>query len=196
MPQLVLPDERYKQSYLQALDEYQAEGLAQYVELDRAALERDFAGFVRQLRSETVQENVREGYVPHTTLWLVEGDTFLGRVDIRHELTDYLRAKGGHIGYDIRPTQRKKGYGTMALEMGIEYARKLGLEKVLLTCDVGNIGSNKIIQASGGVLDETASHDKQPEETAAAASASAPEKNRYWIELQTLIFSLYATISA
>ena len=62
---------------------------------------------------------------------------------------------GGHIGYGIRPTERRKGYNKINLYLGIVEAKKVGLEKVMLDCDVNNIGSDKTLKALGGVLERT-----------------------------------------
>lgn len=146
MALLVLPSDQYKSSFIQAVHEYQSEELPYYLTLDPTSLAQDFQTYTEQLAAEAQGEHLPEGFVPHTTYWLVENDEFIGRVDIRHE---------GHIAYDIRPTQRRKGYGKLALELAKQKAQELGLTEVLITCDVNNIGSNKIIQGAGGVLQET-----------------------------------------
>ncbi|WP_261664423.1 GNAT family N-acetyltransferase [Deinococcus sp. Marseille-Q6407] len=71
------------------------------------------------------------GFVHSEYRWLVEGKTYLGRVSLRHTLNDHLRESGGHIGYEIRPSQQRRGYGTLILRLALERARELGLERVL-----------------------------------------------------------------
>lgn len=134
MPQLVLPSDQYKSSFLQALHEYQTEGLPAYASLNPSQIESDFPAFLTELKNSQP---------PHTTFWLVQESEFLGRVDVRQT---------GDLSYDIRPSQRRKGYGKLALDLGIQEAHKMGLGEVLVTCEVGNIGSTKIIEAEGGVL--------------------------------------------
>src|SRR6185369_17475990 len=107
MPQLVLPDLKYKDSYLEAVKEYQAEDLPNYRGLDPEKLQNDFPGYLEQLQRESRGEGLPADYVPHTVFWLVEGDQYLGRLDIRHILNDFLHQQAGHIGYDVRPTQRR-----------------------------------------------------------------------------------------
>jgi predicted acetyltransferase len=92
--------------------------------------------------------------VPQTTFWLVDGDAYIGRLSLRHHLNDSLRLIGGHIGYDIRPSMRRQGYGTRALALGLIEARNLGLTRVLVTCDKENTGSRRIIERNGGVLED------------------------------------------
>jgi len=173
MPELVTPQAQYKNSFLEALVEYKAEDLPNYRSLDPAALAADFESFLEQMKKESTGEDLPDGFVPHTVYWLVEGDTYLGRVDIRHILNDFLHKEGGHIGYDVRPSERKKGYGHLALKLGKEKAKELGMNEVLITCDITNIGSNKIIRASGGKLENTVE-----------VGADKPAKNRYWIDLK------------
>jgi len=174
MPQLVLPSTDYQDSFLAALAEFQAEDLPNYNfrDLNVEELRSNFGAYVEQVLSERQGLNLPLGYVPHTVWWLVKGPEYLGRVDIRHQLNEQLLKLGGHIGYSIRSSQRRKGYGTLALKLALEKARELGLHKVLVTCDIDNIGSNKIIQANGGVLENTVE-----------AGEGNPPKNRYWITL-------------
>lgn len=83
----------------------------------------------------------------------MEGDKYLGRTSIRYTLNDRLREYGGHIGYEIRPSEQRKGYGTLILRLALTRARELGLERVLVTCDVDNYGSRGVTENNGGVLE-------------------------------------------
>ncbi|MET9517835.1 GNAT family N-acetyltransferase [Streptomyces sp. NPDC002994] len=83
----------------------------------------------------------------------VYGDTFLGRIHLRHRLTPQLRETGGHIGYGVRPGARRQGHATAMLRACLPYARELGIESVLLTCDRDNAGSRRAIEANGGVFE-------------------------------------------
>jgi predicted acetyltransferase len=79
----------------------------------------------------------------------------LGMVNIRHYLNDFLLQFGGHIGYSIRPSERRKGYAKLQLQLALEFLKSIGVDKVLVTCDDQNIGSYKTIEACGGVLENT-----------------------------------------
>lgn len=164
---LVLPDALYKESYLAAFRELQAEG----VTTDTAWLkpEENFEGFVEKLKSQARGENLPEGFVAHTEYWLVDGKEYIGGLDIRHMLTDHLRMIGGHIGYSIRPSKRRRGYGKLILKLGLAKAKEMGMEKVLVTCDVSNAGSRKIIEGNGGALEDT------------VPNPGHPDKARFWI---------------
>lgn len=148
MAQLVRPSTRYKESYLQAIRAFQREGRYEYYNLER--LQDDFASHVEQERARIHIENIDVYQVPETIYWLVEGDEFVGRLELRHELNDHLMKVGGHIGYSIRPDRRKNGYGTTILRLGLEKACENGMERVLLTCDPDNVASRKIIEKNGG----------------------------------------------
>jgi len=170
MPQLTTPSKKYQESYLVAVSEYQAEGLAHYQQFDLPELSKHFDEYIQRLLEQVEGKNLPAEWVPHTELWLVEGDEFLGRVDIRHKLNEALKKHGGHIGYDVRPTQRRKGFGKLALKLGIETAKEMGVENIVVTCDVTNRPSNKIIQNNGGQLVDTF-----------PMGQGLPDKNKYTI---------------
>lgn len=100
--------------------------------------------------------NLPKGKVQTSIFWLMDDDDFVGRVRLSHRLNRNLRNRGGHIGYIILPSKRNLGYGVKILMLALSKARKLGLKKVLLTCDEGNIASRKIIERNGGRLQKTA----------------------------------------
>ena len=79
----------------------------------------------------------------------------IGMIQIRHTLNDYLAAYGGHIGYSVRPSERRKGYAKAMLHAALDFCREIGLTNVLITCIDGNIGSEKTIRANGGVYEST-----------------------------------------
>jgi predicted acetyltransferase len=84
----------------------------------------------------------------------------VGRSDLRHRLNPALEIIGGHIGYDVRPSERRKGFGTLILKLIMEKARKIGLSEVLVTCDTDNIASAKIIEKNGGKLEKQIIYEK------------------------------------
>ena len=95
--------------------------------------------------------------VPATQFFLVRksDNKLLGMLQVRHRFNDYLEKYAGHIGYSVRPSERRKGYAKEILRMALPYCREIGLEKVLITCIDGNIGSEKTILANGGVYEST-----------------------------------------
>lgn len=113
------------------------------------------AAWVETLRADASEENPRpEGFVPSTNLWWVEGQDYLGRVQIRHRLTGPLREFGGHVGYFVVPAHRRRGHATRMLAAALPVADALGLECVLVTCDVDNVASRKVIEAAGGSFED------------------------------------------
>lgn len=155
MPILTPPDPQYKASFLDAVREMQAEGrgLEDTLEWNLTELEADFSAFVAARRAFEPPAELPEGYVHSEERWLVDGDTYLGRVKIRHTLNDRLREFGGHIGYEVRPSAQRRGYGTQLLALGLERLRELGITRALITCDVDNLASRGVIEANGGELE-------------------------------------------
>jgi predicted acetyltransferase len=97
------------------------------------------------------------GHVPCTFYWVVdddEPDTYLGSISIRHRLTPFLLEFAGHIGYSVRPSARRRGIATEALRLVRPRAAALGIDPALLTCDEDNVGSARVIEANGGVLED------------------------------------------
>ncbi len=171
-PHLIRPSTKYKQSFIDAVKEHHKEGLPQYEKLNIKDLENDFDKYIEEILGWTEKENLPKDYVPMTRFWLVDDGEYIGRFDIRHELTEHLKKEGGHIGYDIRPSKRRQGYGSLGLKLTLQKAKELGFDKALVTCDDTNLGSAKIIKKNGGVL-----QDKIP------IADDKPLKRRYWIEL-------------
>lgn len=154
--ELVTPCRRVRESFLHAVREYQAEG--QLLELDHALLDADFEAYLAELAGQANPERVRPpGCVPESTWWYVSDSEFLGRISVRHYLTPKLSRFGGHIGYEVRPSARGRGHATRMLGLALPLAHRLGIDNALLTCDVGNTASRKVIEANGGVLEDSPS---------------------------------------
>ena len=113
---------------------------------------KEFDNYLKISESEHTNINFFPGYVKASTFFLIRktDKKILGAINIRHELNEFLFKFGGHIGYGIRPTERKKGYGTMMLKFGLKFSKELNLNKVLVSCFKNNIGSKKIIEKNGG----------------------------------------------
>ena len=91
-----------------------------------------------------------------TFLLIRENDNrIVGTINVRWNLTEAMKRFGGNIGYGIRPTERRKGYNKINLYLGMQEAQKLGLDRVMLDCDVNNLGSDRTLTALGGVLERT-----------------------------------------
>ncbi len=151
MPRLVTPATDYQASYLAAIVEYHEE--RRHLELGLSTL-RDPATFARYVAALRAEEHLKatdhSGRVPQTNLWWVEDDEFIGRIAIRHRLNAGLRSVGGHIGYEIRPTRRHHGHATAMLATALPLAASMGIDPALITCDVANTISRRVIEANGG----------------------------------------------
>jgi predicted acetyltransferase len=164
MPELVLPDVRVRESFLEAMREVVAEGNraeAAYLGSEQTRYRvrwnspEGFAEYVATVRADGAETTPRRiGIVPHTTWWWVEGEDYLGRISVRHRLTDFLRDVGGHVGYYVRPSRRRRGHATAMLRAVLPYAAYLGLEQVLVTFDGTNEGWRRVVEAAGGVLED------------------------------------------
>ena len=156
---LILPSPAYLQSYLEACRELKAYPVL----IDRGFFHDPDAFPTWEDTLFATFENHRQGiglpagYVPATTFWLVEGDTFIGRGSIRHRLTPALERFAGHIGYAIRPSRWGQGYGTLQLSLLLREAFAMGIQRTLITCDEDNIGSRRVIEKNGGLHEDTIS---------------------------------------
>ncbi|MFJ5213759.1 GNAT family N-acetyltransferase [Streptomyces sp. NPDC088354] len=175
MPELIAPTSRLQSSWLAARDEWpgshqDGSGLRLAPDGDLGSPEV-FSEWVARLRQQSdTSVPVGEERVHATHWWIVEDDRYLGAIDVRHYLNAFLLDVGGHIGYSIRPSARRRGLATWALGAVLPEARALGLDRVLVTCDDDNIGSARSIEHNGGVLEDV-------------RATGAGLKRRYWITL-------------
>jgi len=124
------------------------------------------AAFVRWSEGEPP-----EGWVPSTTSFLVDEGRVLGVSNLRHWLTPHLLDHGGHVGYSVRPSERNRGHATRLLRDATRRASRLGIERLLVTCDANNAASARVIEKCGGILENEVRTDDAP-------------IRRYWIELR------------
>ncbi len=119
-----------------------------------AIFKNDYHDFDNYLNNLELKE-AKDGLVPDSVFFLLDEDRnkLIGAVNIRHYLNDYLLKFGGHIGDGIRPSERKKGYATKMIELALIECKKLGIDKVLITCNKSNIASAKTIIKNGGILE-------------------------------------------
>ena len=165
------PDERDREQVMA----YRSEFLALGSRMDgTSALDQydDFDAWLANIRKLSRPETTPAGYVPATEyLALDEHEHLVGMTNLRHHLNDYLLTYGGHIGYSVRPSERKNGYATQMLRLTLEKAKERGIDRVRICCDHYNVASARTIRANGGVLEDEA-YDSQDEMLT----------QRYWIE--------------
>ena len=107
------------------------------------------------------KESLTPGFVTAHTFFALDNNKIVGIINARHDLNDYLLNFGGHIGYSVRKSERRKGYAKAMLSYTVDFLFSLGLEKILITCDKNNIASKRTIESCGGILEnEVATEDR------------------------------------
>ena len=155
MLKLINADEKY-------LDEYKEAYELTIEKINNGTIKKHNLMFMNPTEEDIIQKmmdnrdqtKLPPTYVPSYDFFAVDEEKFIGVIHIRVSLTDSLLNYGGHIGYGINPKYWKQGYGKEILRLGLEKAKELVKEEnILITCDDDNIGSYKIIESNGGVLE-------------------------------------------
>lgn len=170
---LVLPTEEY----LDQAADYRREMLEAGSSMDGTGTLHEFddmTAWLAEIRRYANSDTVPEGDVQATQFLAVrESDNRLvGMIQVRHCLNEYLETFGGHIGYSVRPGERRKGYAKEMLRLVLPYCKEIGLGRVLITCKTTNEGSRRTILSAGGVYESTV---HEPDEDV--------DLERYWITL-------------
>jgi predicted acetyltransferase len=148
---LTQPSPELQQAYIDFLHDDNPERV-QVAKIQQAR--EDWPGFLRELANWRHGQNLPKGAVAMTIFWLTDGQTIYAESSFRHYLNERLLWASGHIGYAVRLSQRRKGYGKLLLALTLEKCRRQGCPPYLLiTCNEDNHGSRKIIEANGGQLD-------------------------------------------
>lgn len=167
---LIKASSEMEEQYYDFIKEWEAYG-EEIVPYSARLLEMDYKSWLEYAYKIENQETCPSHLVPAYTFFFVsDNNRIIGAINIRHRLNDYLFNFGGHIGYGIRPTERKKGFASLMLSLALPIVKELGIEKVLISCDKDNIGSAKTISNNGGVLENE-------------VLENGKITQRYWIEL-------------
>ena len=167
---LVKPSMGMKQEYLSYITEWEDSG-ERIVPYASRRNESDFESLLSKWEVDSSEKAYENGFVPSTIFFMVdESGKVFGALHIRHELNEELLLHGGHIGYGVRPSERRKGIATKMLSIALPIAKELGINKALVTCDKNNHASARTIIVNGGTLE-----NEVPEEDRIT--------QRYWIEL-------------
>src|SRR5688572_23688703 len=145
---LEIPSDNLRTAFIEMAMEFNAHGNSRYV-----GDAEDFAGFLSRVRDEAEGRRRDPGRVASSQFWLVQDNIILGSSRLRHELPPELEHEGGHVGYDIRPSARGQGFGTILLRLTLERAAARGFDRVRITCDADNVASLRVIEKNGGVFD-------------------------------------------
>lgn len=171
-PTLVEPGTYLHAAFQDMAADFSADGETRYKDYVTISLAY-FSAYVERLHEYAIGQDLMLGHLPQSTYWLAaEGEVLLGTIRIRHRLNEQLSHEGGHIGYDIRPSYRGRGYGTRQLGLALPKAQALGLTKLLVTCDTDNFASACIVEKNGGKL-----------ENQVTSRTSGKLVSRYWITL-------------
>lgn len=175
MLKLIEADEKYlveyKEAYLLSLEKIN-EGLIK--KHDLMFMNCDEIDVIQRMKDNRDKNKLKPTYVPSYDYFAVDDDKFIGVIHIRSSLTPALLNYGGHIGYGVNPKYWKQGYGTQILKLGLEKAKELIQEEnVLITCDDDNVGSYRIIEKNGGVLENKVMNEDCGEQFLT---------RRYWIK--------------
>ena len=149
MLKLIVPNEEYLPSYMEAYEEYVQHSITTYSFTDPSSCD-----IFEKFENYRNERNLRPDRVGADNYWLVEDEKtlFLGEVTIRHRLNDALLLRGGHIGYGVRYSQWNRGYGTRLLALALEKAKEMNLSPVLVTCNDDNLASARVIEKNGFTL--------------------------------------------
>ncbi|WP_162164034.1 GNAT family N-acetyltransferase [Acholeplasma hippikon] len=147
---LVRLNEKYKMHLFEMMDEWYQKEPKPIPSAIRKVDYHDFDNYIKHIDNANTN-----GLIPDTTYFCLDCDInkFVGAVNIRHDLNEALLMHGGHIGFGVRPSMRSKGYGKAMLKETLKKCQKLGIYRVLMTCDKENIASSKVIQSNGGILE-------------------------------------------
>ncbi len=171
---LIKLTKEYEQQLGEMIDEWKADQELNHTNHSPWAIFKndyhDFDHYLEHLEVKTASE----GLVPDSVFFLLDEDRnrLLGAVNIRHYLNEALLREGGHIGDGIRPGERRKGYASEMIRLALIECRKLGIDRVLMTCDKDNVGSVKSIIKNGGVLENE------------FVNSDGVTEQRYWISVK------------
>lgn len=173
MKQVVLRDltENDEQAFLAGLKDWEGESPHWYSFIWKDGM--SYQDMLTRLQKDKAGIDLEKDFVPHSMLYGFVGEEIIGRVSIRHTLNDYLRKRGGHIGYAVAKRFRKKGYATEMVRQALKYCKEIGIDSVMVTCGEENVASWKVIEHFGGKLRDKIWDDEDNETI-----------RRYWIELK------------
>lgn len=144
---LVEPCIEYKKGFENYVLAYKKINDEHYINKYKKALE-NFDEYLNDLYNYSKGIGLHQGEVITSTFWLIDNEDVIGVVRVRHQEAKYA----GHIGYDISPNYRNKGYGAKILKLALDKALMIGIKKAIVNCRLDNIASKKIIEKNNGEL--------------------------------------------
>jgi predicted acetyltransferase len=167
---LTEPNIKYQETFMSGLHEFHQEG--RMLQYNLRLIGQDFERFLYHLKTQQDRAKLAPYVIPQSHFWLIDNNEFIGILSLRRGLDETFIRISGHVGYQIRPSKRQRGYGKELLRLGLQKAKELGFTRILLTCDEDNIASKKVIESNGGKF-----------ENAIVVDGALVKKLRYWIDL-------------
>ena len=162
MIELVAPTTRLADSWWAMVAEFGADHVHgsgyRHADHTRLADPGAFASWVALLHSrEEAGPHLEPSRVPSAYRWIVDDERVVGTIAVRWALTPALLEVGGHIGYAVAPSARRRGVASAALRQALVLAAERGIDPVLVTCEPDNVASRRTIAGAGGVLEDARS---------------------------------------
>jgi len=115
----------------------------------------DYNAFIRMCKMHEAGKNLLPDNAPYTRYFLSDQNGVIyAQGDIRHYPTKTLTNYAGYIGYGVLPSFRGRGYGKLMCALLCREAKKYGYTRVLVTCNIENQASARIIECNGGVFED------------------------------------------
>lgn len=155
---LIVPSLEFESEFRALYQDYQKAEELDWCEAANASL-KNFPDYIRSQEDDAKGEGVSPDWAPTSHFWLIDGGNLIGTLRIRHYLTPAVAERAGHIGYDISPRYRGRGYGHQILALGLIEARRLGIKEVLAICSENNPASLHILTNAGGKIEKVKGGD-------------------------------------
>ena len=155
---LIVPSKELKEDVIRYKEEHFSYGDMQIHGSGGLAYYDDYDAWLEHI--DSIRNPQNDSQIKTSTFFSkrISDGKLIGCVKIHHALNSELES-GGHIAYGIRPSERGKGYGTGQLKLALEFARKIGIDQVIVACDKDNTASAKTAMSCGGILAEEFKED-------------------------------------
>lgn len=160
--------------FFDSLKLWQGEDLSWYSFIYANNPKVTFAEMLKRLEADAKGEDLPQGWVPASMLYAFYDGQIIGRYHIRQSLNEHLMRRGGHVGYAVAKDFRQQGVAAQMMLLGVQYIRQSlpHLDRILVTCADSNVGSYRVIEGAGGVLENKVYDSEHGEDI-----------RRYWITI-------------